>query len=233
MGNTNAVTAAPSGVPPEATQPSIPPGSSTMNSKISISIFSSKKDADLVVASGRVVTSMTGNPDYPSPKPSLDKVEAARDAYVAAVDALDRGKLSIARRDKAREPMVQLLRELALYVQQASGGDREKLLGSGYPVQKTRQPAGVPNPPQNLRLRPAKISGQMLARCDRLAAAKSYQWRYASAAAPTTWIQVDPTTTASSTFENLVPGTIYTVQVRAVSSKGVSDWSDVATLMAA
>jgi len=204
-----------------------------MNAKISISIFSSKKDADLVVASGRIVASMAGNPVYPSPKPALAQVIAARDAYVAAVAVLDRGKLSIARRNATREPLVQLLRDLALYVQQASGGDRQKLLGSGYPVQKTRQPASVPNPPQNLRLRPAKISGQMLARCETLPSAKSYQWRYASATAPTTWIQADPTTSASCTLEDLVPGTLYTVQVRAVSSKGVSEWSDVATLMAA
>jgi hypothetical protein len=204
-----------------------------MNAKISISIFSSKKDADLVGASGRIVASMAGNPVYPLPKPTLAQVIAARDAYVGAVAVLDRGRLSIARRNATREPLVQLLRDLALYVQQASGGDRQKLLGSGYHVQKTRQPTVVPNPPQNLRLRPANISGKMLARCDTLPSAKSYQWRYASATAPTTWLQQDPTTSASCTIENLVPGTIYTVQVRAVSSMGVSGWSDVATLMAA
>jgi len=204
-----------------------------MNAKVAINFLSIKKDADLVVASGRIVASMAGNAVYPLPKPTLAQVIAARDTYVAAVAVLDRGKLSVARRNGAREPLVQLLRELALYVQQASGGDREKLLASGYPVQKTRQPSSVPNPPQNLRLRPAKISGQMLARCDTLPSAKSYQWRYASATAPTTWLQPDPTTSASCTLEDLVAGTTYTVQVRAVSSKGVSDWSDVATLMAA
>jgi hypothetical protein len=204
-----------------------------MNAKISISIFSSKKDADLVVASGRIVASMAGNPVYPAPKPALAEVIAAREAYMAAVAVLDRGRLAIARRNATRAPLVQLLRELALYVQQASGGDRQKLLGSGYPVQKTRQPASVPSPPQNLRLLPAKISGQMLVRCAKLPFAKSYQWRYASAAAPTTWLQQDPTTSASCTLENLVPGTIYTVQVRAVSSMGVSEWSNAATLMAA
>jgi hypothetical protein len=204
-----------------------------MNAKVAINFLSIKKDADLVVASGRIVASMAGNAVYPLPKPTLAQVIAARDTYVAAVAVLDRGKLSVARRNGAREPLVQLLRELALYVQQASGGDREKLLASGYPVQKTRQPSSVPNPPQNLRLRPAKISGQMLARCDTLPSAKSYQWRYASATAPTTWLLQDPTTSASCTLEDLVPGTIYTVQVRAVSSKGVSEWSDGATLMAA
>jgi hypothetical protein len=37
--------------------------------------------------------------------------------------AKDRGKLSIAKRKQARANLVQLLRELALYVQQVCAGD--------------------------------------------------------------------------------------------------------------
>jgi hypothetical protein len=59
----------------------------------------------------------------------------------------------------------------------------------------------------------------------------SYQWRYATTAAPTAWTLLDPTMAANIPLNGLVPGTQYIVQVRAVGSQGPSDWSDAATLM--
>ncbi len=197
--------------------------------KIANSFLTRNSDADLIAASGRIVTAMTGNTHYPAPKPALAAVTTARAAYVAAVDALDRGNVSIAVRNRARAPLVQLLRELALYVQLVAEGDRVVLLDSGYPLQKARQPSGMPPTPQNLRLR-QRNSGRIVARCNTVLTALTYQWRCASAQAPTAWTQPDPTSKATAVLEGLVPGTQYNVQVRAIGSKGASDWCDIAAL---
>jgi hypothetical protein len=201
-----------------------------MNAKVAISFLSTSSDADLIAASNRIVTAMTGNTHYPTPMPALATVTAAINPYVAAVAALDRGTVSVAVRNKARAPLVQLLRELSLYVQQAAASDRVVLLGSGYPLQKTRQPVGIPAAPQDLRLKQGK-SGDVLARCKAVGTAVSYQWRFATAQAPTAWTQPDPTSKATSTLEGLVPGTQYNVQVRAIGRKGASDWCTAATLI--
>jgi hypothetical protein len=198
--------------------------------KVAISFVSRDTDARLIASGGRILTSLTGNPHYPAPKPALATVQAALDAFAAAVAGLDRSSASIAVRDKARLPLKQLLRELSLYVQQASQGDREILLGSGYPLQKGRQPAVKPDTPHNLRLRQGN-SGQIVARCNAEPSALSYQWRYATGQAPAVYSQQEPSTKATTTLVGLVPGTLYSVQVRAVGTRGVSDWSDAAVLV--
>ena len=128
--------------------------------------------------------------------------------------------------------LVSLLRDLALYVQQTCKGDMVVLLSSGHTPQKQRQPAGQLSAPLNLRLRRPELSGQLKARGDVVAKASAYQWRYATSLTPTSFTQTDPTTAASTTLENLTPGTVYVVQVRAIGSQGPSDWSDAAMLMA-
>ena len=201
----------------------------TIAAKVAISFLSTNSDADLIAASGRILTGMTGNTHYPVPNPALAGVTTARDAYVAAVAALDRGKVSVAVRNRARLPLVQLLRTLSLYVQQASQGDRVVLLGSGYPLQKPRQMSGIPAAPLNLRLSQGN-SGIIVARSNVVLTAVSYQWRYASAQAPIAWTLPEPTAKAICTIQALVPGTQYTVQVRAIGRRGASDWSAAATL---
>ena len=102
-------------------------------------------DKAFVTLSGRIEESMTGNPAFPDPFPKLAVVAAVRDSYVSAVNALDRGADSIALRNKTRKALVQVLRDLALYVQHASQGDRvtHHQLGLSRPAAEA---AGVGRP---------------------------------------------------------------------------------------
>jgi len=203
-----------------------------MNAKPSITFLTQSSDGKLAIALGHILDAMLGNTHFVNPVPTLADIGAARDTYVTAVNALDRSRATTVARDNARAAVVQLVRDLALYVQQTSKGDMATLLTSGFPAQKSkRQPAGVLLAPQNVRLRTARISGQMLARARTVPEAKAYQWRYATALAPTVWTVLDPVTTASITLVNLTPGTNYIVQARAIGTRGSSDWSDGATLM--
>jgi hypothetical protein len=215
--------------------PSTPTAATTAtNAKVAIAFLGAFPDAKLIVATGHIVDAMTGNTNYPTPVPALATVVTARGSYVTAVNALNRSKASLVQRNDTRAALTTLLRSLALYVQQTSAGNLGILLTSGFPVQKPkRQPAQVLAAPQKLVLRRAKVSGQILARCKAMDQATGYQWRFAPATTPTAWIQPDPVTTASYTLANLTPGTSYLVQVRALGSRGPSDWSDSATLMSA
>jgi hypothetical protein len=199
--------------------------------KVAIAFLIRDSDAALMVASGRILAGITGNAHYPAPIPALADVTAARNAFVAAVNAVKSGSLAVIGRKQLRAQLVAQLRSLALYVQQNCNGDPLILLGSGYPAQKAHQPAGMLPAPVNLRLVRGTNSGQLKARCNKVPRAGSYQWRYATAAAPTAWTQLDPTLAASIVLSGLIRGTEYVVQVRAVGTLGPSDWSVASTLM--
>lgn len=203
-----------------------------MIAKVSISFLTDDTDAELIVDSGRIISSLTGNAAYPTPAPTLTVVGTARTAFQTAVNGLDGGVGAATTRDQARDALTASLRDLALYVQANCQNDVVILLSSGYPAQKSRQPAGQLPAPTNVRLRRPELSGQLKGRCNPVDNASSYQWRLSKSTTPTDWTMLDPTTGASVVIEDLTPGTTYVVQARAIGSQGPSDWSDPAVLMA-
>ncbi|HTD29835.1 MAG TPA: fibronectin type III domain-containing protein [Xanthomonadaceae bacterium] len=205
------------------------PGPKSLLAKLAIGFVGRSTDAALIAGSMRIITSLTGNANFPAPQPTVASLQAAHDAFVAMVAVLDRGNASIAKRNAARAPLQGLLRELALYVQQTSQGNRVILLSSGYPLQKSRQPTGIPAAPQNLRLKQGN-SGSLIARCAIVPGVVSYQWRYATNAAPAAYVMPNPTGKSNCTITSLTPGTQYVVQARAIGRKGTSDWSAGAML---
>jgi hypothetical protein len=217
-----------------AIEEALPPTSTTTlvgNARVAIGAFSKATDAKLIVATKSVLAGMAGNAAYPSPNPKLSDITSTFNNYLAAVNAARDSSVQIVVRGQQRKALVAMLRTLALYVQIASGGDLPTLLSSGFTAQRTRQPVGPLPAPANLRLYRGKLSGQLIARCGRLKQAGAYEWRYATTAAPTAWVEVDSTFAANVVIEGLVPGTQYIVQTRALGTAGPSDWCDAATLM--
>jgi hypothetical protein len=200
--------------------------------KVAVSFFNRSSDAVLIVASLHIVNAMTGNPAYPTPNPQIADIVTARNAYVAAVDAAKGNAIGVVVRKQKRAALIALLRTLSHYVQVASAGDLPTLLGSGYTAQRTRQPIGLLTAPADLRLTRGKATGEIVARCNKLAGAGAYEWRYATTTAATVWTSTGATLAARITLENLAPGTQYIVQTRSVGTTGPSNWSNAATLMA-
>jgi hypothetical protein len=82
-----------------------------------------------------------------------------------------------------------------------------------------------------VRLVKGKTSGTAIARCRRIVQASAYQWRIAPATTPTAWSPVVTTFAARAEFDGLTLTTVYVVQVCAVGTAGVGDWSGTATVL--
>jgi hypothetical protein len=202
------------------------------NAKVAVGFTSTDTDAELIVDSGHVYTSMSGNAAYPTPLPTLANLFAARAAFIAAVDAARGNRIGIAARREQRQILASALRTLAHYVQVASVGNLPVLLSSGFPAQRSRTaPVGELPAPENLRLTRGKVSGQAIARCRAMTHAKAYQWRIAATATPTAWGPVITTFAASNVFNGLAPLTSYIAEVCVVGKAGPSDWSEGATVV--
>jgi len=201
--------------------------------KPSIAFLSTDSDALLISDTNTILTSLTGNPSYPAPSPTLAVITTALNVFIAALaDAADGGKTLTAIKNARRDDLAALRRELAYYVQVACKGDLTVLLSSGFPIQKPqRSPIGVLPAPTNVTVSLGELSGELDAAMPPVFGAVIYTWRLTAASAPTVVVQTVQTTAASNTFTGLTPGVIYTTEVNAVGSAGPSDWSNPVSQM--
>ena len=221
--STDAVAAVTAPTTPATTAPS-------GKARIAVTFLQRDTDAQLLVDSARLLTMMTDNAAYTAPDPTLAAITTARNSYAAAVTAAKDSRIGVKVRVQQRAGLVALLRTLAHYVQVTSGGDLPTLLASGFPAQRARGPVGELPAPANLRLSRGKVSGQVIARCDPVARAGAYLWRYALSTTPTAWLPVVTTVSARAVLNGLVPTASYLAQVGVVGSAGQGNWSDVATV---
>ncbi len=109
-----------------------------------VKIGFSKLTVPQQVARGRLITSsMTGNASFPTPSPALAVVDGKIDELETAYNesrGRDKDKTAIMR--LRRKEMLFLIVQLGAYVQQASDGDEEVILSSGFDVVA----AGTPRP---------------------------------------------------------------------------------------
>ena len=90
-----------------------------------------------------VVIKMTGNQNFPTSFPTLVDIIAALDMADAAVTAaMNRGKQEIIDRDAAMAALVELLTQLAPFVQAHCQNDLSILTSSGFDAIKAATPVG-------------------------------------------------------------------------------------------
>jgi len=201
--------------------------------KPSINFLTRDTDSRLLLDVGMIITSMTANPSFPTPDPTLVVITAACDAYrVAVEEAMHRDVEKIAVRQAKRAELVSLMRQLANYVESKSDGDMAALLSSGFPAQKSsRTPIGPVGTPYAPILHQGATTGTLSARSRKVSGAYAYNWRLALASAPTVYVQTTQTTGARHAFEGLTAGQTYNVEMNALGSAGASDWSNPSSRM--
>jgi hypothetical protein len=93
------------------------------------------------------VTLMTGNPNFPSPTPSLAQLTATADALQAASLAAQRArqasKLMTSLQDEQTAAADLMLVQLGNYVDTVSGGSSEKILSAGFSVRARNTKLGT------------------------------------------------------------------------------------------
>ena len=89
---------------------------------------------------------MKDNPAFTVNLPfDMATFKAAIDSFASAVDAaLDGSKTAIADRNRQREVVIKMLRQLAHYVEAASKDDMSLLLSSGFEVRPTGRTKSPP-----------------------------------------------------------------------------------------
>lgn len=194
--------------------------------------FTRLSDSPLNSFAENVVLKMTANTAYPTPTVPLTAVTGAQLAFSNAINAAKNGgKQATAAKNARREALTALLRQNAAYVQSVAGEDLEMLLSSGFEaVTNSRTRIMLPQPVVE-RVENTQ-STKLGLRLTPVPTARAYEVRISQGNG--VWQQVGVFTYSRPILiENLTPGTIYTVQARAVGgTTGYSDWSDPVSHMA-
>jgi hypothetical protein len=180
---------------------------------------------DIIAVAQHVVDSMTDNPAFPSPKPSLKSVaahvEALRRAHAAT---LMRTVGTAATRDTHLNRVCDDLRQLLSYVQSfANRLDATKgaalIKSAGFSV-KSRAGRGK----QTLSARAGKASGAVHLTAVVAGKVAAYDWGYSLDMKK--WSLLPRTLVAKTTVDSLTPGTTAYFRCSALRRTGMGDWSD-------
>ena len=202
-----------------------------MATKVSLS-FVELSDTELDNFAQGVIDALTGNATYPTPPVTLANLQAAVDDYTDKMAAAQTGsRADRAARNNSRETLVEMLRKVATYVQLMCNNDPALLLTSGFDMLSTSRVSAELEKPQALRIKNG-AAGQLVARVNAVKNANMYEGR--AKAGNGDWLpSVFVGDSRRILFNNLTPGTMYTIEVRALGgSTGHSDWSDPSSHMA-
>lgn len=174
-----------------------------------------------------ILSSMTGNANFPTPVPALAAVTTAAAAYSAALITASTGnRADIAIKNDRREELTALLRSLCTYVNLTANGDRSMLLGSGFDITKETEPTVITKP-ENLQVTNGVSSGELLVSVNAVKGAYAYLHEYTTdqTLAPTNWTSI-ASTTAKISIVDLQSGIKYYCRVGAVGPNKQLLYSD-------
>lgn len=194
--------------------------------------FSRYSDGTLESKTHSIISSMTGNANFPNPVPAIADVQAAATAFAAALIKAGTGnRVDVADKNAKRETLTGSLRILGTYVNMVANGDRTQLLSSGFDISKEPQPA-VLTKPENLKVENGLSSGQLLVTVKAVKGAYAYLHEYTTDAtlAPGSWVTTN-STTSRHLLTNLQPGTVYFCRVGALGSNNQLLYSDAVSRM--
>ncbi len=187
-------------------------------------------DAALSTFAHALVASLTGNALVPSPNPSIATLTDLVTKFDAAQTATKtRTAGTVAVRNAARSALRTALHTAKATVQQLADANPEQaeaiIASVNMTVRKT--PAHIKAP---FAVKPGAVSGSVDLAVKAAATRASYEWEW-SGDGGRTWTPVLPTLKAKTTITALPVATTCQFRYRFVTKAGVSDWSQVITLV--
>ncbi len=194
--------------------------------------FASYSDSGLDVFGANVGVKMTGNAAFPNPPVPMAVLTAKSTAFHnAQLAAQDGGSEALALRDETRSAFIVALKLVGAYVQSVAGQTLSVLLSSGFNTVSTNRTQSPLDTPVILDI-DNSFSTQFVLKLQPVTNARTYQVQKCVAGGA--WQEAGFSTQARSVLvTGLTPGTIYSLQVRAIGgSTGSSDWSNPVSCMA-
>lgn len=182
-----------------------------------------------IVRARAVVAAMTGNPNFPTPLPTLADVTTATDALELAQQALPGGPAATEIRDIRERELDRLMSDLQVYVESVAQGDAEIVLSSGMELRDPQSPVGILAAPAELTIKQGPAEGSVKLKWTSVR--KNSGYRVEGTTNPSEgWPMVYQSEKARLGIYDLEPGTKYYFRVATLSRAGYEGYSPIATV---
>ena len=176
-----------------------------------------------------VLKRMEGNPYFPLPNPSIERVELYRNK-LGAILKLDDTELQLVQRNEAQKKLADALTRLAALVQNVGSGNAEIILSTGFGVRKSRTKAHVLSAPVMKRYIKMQQHGCVKLMWKANTKSSSYFVYLSEADKPEERKMITMSTRSSTIIKDLESGKKYLLQVSTLNSAGESGLSNPATV---
>ena len=194
--------------------------------------FTKLSDAELIDFTSAVILAINNNDAFPTPAVPINTLSTKLELFQRVVaDAALGGPQATAAKNEVREALVVLLRTEAFYVQNAMQNNLSTLLSSGFEAASTNKTQEPLPAPTVLKI-DNEQSTQLVVQLKKIDNARAYEVQKMNGTGG--WITAGIFTRSRRiVVENLVPGSTYSLQARAIGgSTGYSPWSDPVSHMA-
>lgn len=185
--------------------------------------------AELLIRANSIVQTMAAHPGtYPTPVPPLAKVLADIDALREAQAEFQSHTTPKSVRDEKKATLTSDLIQLKMVVQQATAKHPEDAVLIASQAAMTIWMRKLHNKAPLVIKRLLSGSVRLVAKA--IKGAKTYEWQY-SLDGGSTWLDLPPTTKASTTIHGLIPTTVIVCRHRWVTKDGRADWRDPVSIL--
>lgn len=123
-----------------------------------------------------VLRSMTGNPHFPAPSPSLATLEAAvLELRIAIANAINGGKIATTYKEQATRKLADVVKAMAGYVGSVAQGNAAIAMSAGYELRDRSTRIGALDTPRSVRATSDALPGQVSLRWSPVRGARIYQ----------------------------------------------------------
>jgi hypothetical protein len=188
---------------------------------------------DKIALASRIVTAMTGNPNFTTPVPALADITAAKTALLTAYnDALSKRAQAKAATDlmyDKEEELERILTSESLYVENVSAGNDGKILSAGMDVRDSGAPIGQLPIPTGLYATAGSMDGEIDLDWEPVYGAMSYVIEMTTDPnAPTSWAHKANVTESYIAIKGLASGGKFWFRVAGIGAAGQGAFSDPA-----
>jgi hypothetical protein len=186
--------------------------------------------SDKIILADKIITSMTGNPNFITPVPALAAITAKKTALETAYnDGLiqrQQAKTATEVIDDMEKEIDMILTQAALYVENVSAGDEAKILSAGMSIRDVATPVGPLPPPLALSAMAGNNDGEIDLNWEPVYGARSYVIQMTTDPnVPDSWAHKANATESFAVILGLTSGGKYWFRVAGVGAAGQGAFS--------